>query len=90
MLTRQLPIIEADGTSTTDFSALLDADVRLGPDNVVEAFSEICYSDILIKSNNGFSTLAGVLCPNPVVMMVQNWVHIPNGTKLRNIMTANG
>jgi hypothetical protein len=39
----------------------------------LEAFDEMCFSDILITGTSGFSYMAGILCKTPIILGIPFW-----------------
>ena len=53
--------------TTTDMRKRIIADnVTLGPAGLLESFSSMCYSDVLVTANSGFSSLILRVCRRPV------------------------
>ena len=52
-----------------------------GSNNSIEAFEEMCFSDVLITGASGFSHMASILCKTPVVLGIPFWLsydYVPN------------
>lgn len=47
--------------------------IALASDEVLEAFEDLCFSDIVIGSRSGFSALAAYLCKAPLFLAMPFW-----------------
>ncbi len=57
-----------------------------GDTDALQAFDDMCASDILITGTSGFSHLASILCRTPIVLAMPFWHsydYIPNAMKLQ-------
>lgn len=57
-----------------------------GSKSVLQAFDEMCFSDVLVTGPSGFSYLVSYLCSAPIVLGVPFWhsyVYIPNSLLLK-------
>ena len=58
-----------------------DLKVFAGSNNSIEAFDEMCFSDVLITGTSGFSHMASILCKTPIVLGIPFWLsydYVPN------------
>lgn len=56
-----------------------------GDSDAIQAFDDMCHSDILITGTSGFSHLASILCSTPVILRMPMWhsyEYIPNAITL--------
>lgn len=59
--------------------------IDAGPNGALQAFDEMCLSDILVTGPSGFSFLVSYLCSAPIVLAVPFWQsygYIPNALSL--------
>jgi len=77
--------------TTTNFTQKIRADsVSLGPNHVLEDFSTMCYSDILVTSNSGYSTLVQRLCEKPIIFG-SGWDYTQHANVLKmHVIKKNG
>lgn len=90
---REVP--DFDGVSTSDFSASFqdfpNVDVRLGAGKALSDFQQMCNSNILVTGKSGFSHMAAVLCPKPIVLAIPFWhsyKNVPNAISLYPIASV--
>lgn len=58
-----------------------DIAILPGSNNSIEAFEEMCFSDVMITGASGFSHMASILCKTPVVLGIPFWLsydYVPN------------
>ena len=58
-----------------------DIKIISGSNNSIEAFEEMCFSDVLITGASGFSHMVSILCKNPIVLGIPFWLsydYVPN------------
>lgn len=84
-------IIDVDGTFVDFASSILyDKSVQnvtfgQGSSDTIQAFDDMCFSDILITGASGFSYLSSTLCAKPLVLAVPFWhpyAFIPNAMEV--------
>lgn len=66
-------------------STIQNVTILPGSDNTLQAWDDMCFSDVLITGTSGFSHLASILCKTPVILGVPFWHsydYIPNAIKL--------
>lgn len=97
-------VLDFDGVSRSDFNASLqdfpDVLLRLGADEAISDFKQMCSSNILVTGKSGFSYMAAILCPKPIVLAVPFWHSYknvpnvislsPNGSAPFNVKGATG
>ena len=62
-------------------SSTQDIKILAGSNNSIEAFEEMCFSDVLITGASGFSHMASILCKTPIVLGIPFWLsydYVPN------------
>lgn len=66
-------------------NSIQNTSISPGSWDSIEAFDEMCFSDILITGTSGFSHMASVLCKTPIILGMPFWLsydNIPNAMTL--------
>jgi hypothetical protein len=66
-------------------NSIQNVSISPGSSDSIEAFDEMCFSDILITGTSGFSHMASILCKTPIILAMPFWLsydNIPNAMTL--------
>lgn len=66
-------------------SSIQNVTFHVGSNDALQAFEEMCFSDIFITGTSGFGHFASILCKTPVILAIPFWRsydYIPNAMTL--------